>query len=405
MDIKTKIKTLLIKFARDKKTLTYGEVVKAVDPEKNIIDTGINNKAQVLYKILTDLSEESYNENGIFLSVIVISQRKKKPGWGFIKFVRDKIGKFHWKYELEKLYDFYSKETQNIEAKEVSKPIKNINKDISVKKILGIDVGFSLTRPTSAFCILEIKDQKIDFISKPTKFVFPDFKKIFTEKVLEHIDIITIDAPLTTQKIPIMPKTGRFIDRLFSCGLFHNSRRGPQPGSISTPAQGWPLYEAGMVFKEYFSENGFNYFDLSKEDFSKDKKVLEIIPKLTQTLTANYDHYMKRPRKSQIDNYLFPHTFKIDSRFLKGFEGYQISNKIFNEIKLYNTNTKYYHEELAGLIAAMQGALFSLNNYSNIGFAGDNQGHYLLPNIKYWDPVWQKQFEKSCKKHPSVITV
>lgn len=386
MDLILRVKEFLIERARLGLVVSYGELVDAIDSDRVVFDVGINSKAQFLYKVLTDISEVSFNENGIFLSVLVCSKRSLKPGSGFIKFGLSKKIDFDWKEELKKVFDFYS-----------SKGIKD-----GSKSVLGIDVGFSRVKDTSSFCILSFDGVNIDLVRKCTKFVFSDFKSLFSEDFLNDIDLITIDAPLTSDRILSRPSSGRDIDKLFSSGLFNNSKRGPQPGSISTPKQGWPLYEAGMDLKEFFDINVFSFFNFDNGFRKKGKLIFEIIPKLTQTLCADYHFFIDRPKKFQIDNYLFPHTFNDGSRFLSAFNGINFSDDLLKEIELFKSNPKYYHEELAGLIAALQGVLFLMDRFCVVGFSGIYQGHFLLPDKMFWDDVWKREFDISCNRKKSV---
>ena len=81
------------------------------------------------------------------------------------------------------------------------------------------------------------------------------------------------------------PKSGRSVDKRFSKGVFQSPQGGPQPGSISVPLKGWPLYEAGMhipgkrreaMLDDYVPFEGFEKASASG--------VIECIPKLTQAL-------------------------------------------------------------------------------------------------------------------------
>lgn len=270
-------------------------------------------------------------------------------------------------------------------------------------KILGIDVGLSKKSKTSAYCVLEITSNNIEVRTKPTKFIYIEYKSVFSKEFLQLLDVITIDAPLTLSRISEKPNTGRCIDKLFSGGSFNNSKRGPQPGSISTPKQGWPLYEAGMELKEYFHSQGFEYKLIDKL-VQKDRKIIiEVIPKLTQSLLVEREILVDRPKNSQIDNYLFNHTFKVNSNFRCSFEKYMFSEEVEYLIALYSTNTKKYHEELAGLLAALQGVLFSIDNYSIIGFSHAFDGHYLLPNLNYWNTHWKAEYYNRKNKYRNVI--
>ncbi|MBF8982785.1 hypothetical protein IZY60_04450 [Lutibacter sp. B2] len=268
--------------------------------------------------------------------------------------------------------------------------------------VLGIDAGFSKNEKTSAYCLMKIADGKIELLIEPQKFIFEECVKIFDGKFLENVDVITIDAPMTLEPILEKPSTGRKIDKLFSGDIFNNSKRGPQPGSISTPKQGWPLYESGMVFKKHFERNGFNYKVFNNSKLEK-KSIIEVIPKLTQALPLESQLLVSRPKNSQIDNFLFQYTFENGSCFRNCFGDISFSEDIELLIDKYTSNTKKYHEELAGLLAALQGVLYTLGSYSIIGFEGSHEGHYLLPPIESWNSDWETAFQKRKCKYKDVI--
>ena len=271
-------------------------------------------------------------------------------------------------------------------------------------RILGIDVGFSTLKETSAYMIIEINATDIQLVTEPTKFVVTDASSIFNSELLNNIDIITIDAPLTTKEHLEKPNTGRTIDKVFSGGKFTNSKRGPQPGSISTPKQGWPLYLAGMKLKRHFETNRFTYISLvDKVNKNNNKVVLEVIPKLTQTLLIERNTLVERPKNRQIDNYLFSYTFDKNSVFLKLFRDYKIDNMIHKLVELYKSNTNKYHEELAALIATLQGVLYAIDSYSIVGTHGEYEGSYLLPAINYWNNEWKVEFFNRVEKYKCVV--
>lgn len=273
-------------------------------------------------------------------------------------------------------------------------------------KVCGIDVGFSEVSATSAYCIVEVVDDMIQLIIEPTKFCITDYPSLFSEDFISELNIITIDAPLTESLISSIPKSGRRIDKIFSGDIFNNSKRGPQPGSISTPKQGWPLYLAGMELKQYFGQKGYNFFVMDQDSLNFDKPVLlEVIPKLTQALLASPELVASRPTNKQIDDFLFAHTFDLNSAFRKCFGKTRFSGRLESCISLYTSNPKKYHEELAALIAALQGALYSIRSCSVIGFIGETEGHYLLPPFDAWSIGWKDAFIRRTKEYASVIKI
>jgi hypothetical protein len=115
----------------------------------------------------------------------------------------------------------------------------------------------------------------------------------------------SVDAPLTPVRLTDRPKSGRSVDKRFSKGVFHSSQGGSQPGSISVPLQGWPLYEAGMDVVGTFREAMLGDYG-PFEGFEKvpSSGVIECIPKLTQALLVPRE--VVRERRGTVDDYLFP---------------------------------------------------------------------------------------------------
>lgn len=264
--------------------------------------------------------------------------------------------------------------------------------------ILGIDIGYSPNRKTCCSCVLSLEGRTILLKEKPNRFSFPD--ALHELQRLRDIgvcpSVVGVDAPLTPMLIEEKPSTGRAVDKLFSRGQFSNGRRGPQPGSIATPRQGWPLYKAGMSFitslREVFHRNQYvRLIELRNEKWAG---AIEVIPKLTQALLLPQSAIVDRPRRAKIDDHLFPILFlrnrDVIRRILKGFS-FAPSTHTF--IKEASARPSSYHEELAAFVAAFQGLLCLIGSASAIGQVGDSEGYFALPCRQFWHEDWRSAYD------------
>lgn len=255
--------------------------------------------------------------------------------------------------------------------------------------VLGIDVGFSTTKKTSCYCALSLKDKVISFSIEPYKFdVNYDLQSIIKN---QGFDIIAIDAPLTPVLISEKPKTGRKIEKLFSNGIFSNSPyRGPQPSSIAVPAQGFPLYQAGM--KIVANLNSYRYLSITEIRKGCRKGIYEVLPKMTQSLL--FPRQIVANRSGQFDDYLFPLLLKKSGQYrhlLDALLGeYRFSVSVEKYIE--NINPNRHHEELASILCSFQAVLIAIGKSTIVGFDGDNEGYYGIPSMNYWDLEWYECF-------------
>ncbi|MGE5495404.1 MAG: hypothetical protein ACM3S4_08920 [Burkholderiales bacterium] len=275
-------------------------------------------------------------------------------------------------------------------------------------QVLGIDLGFSSKYKTSCYCAFKVDSdtKEIGFLLEPTKFNYKD-KTVISMIRTNAFDVITLDAPMTPKHIDetekVKPKTGRMIEKAFSVDIFHGSKRGPQPSSIAVPKQGWPFYCAGMKFSSNLKP--YRYLSINDIQNGRTTGIYEVIPKLTQALLAPRDVLIKR--KAQIDNYLFPVLFHSDSQYRYLINNilneYYFSLEIEDYIQSISKNTKIYHEELAAFVCAFQAFIINIGRASIIGFDGDYEAYYALPDTSYWEREWLDCFyNKSRAKFPNI---
>jgi dCTP diphosphatase len=268
--------------------------------------------------------------------------------------------------------------------------------------VLGLDVGFSITKATNSFCLLNVDEarKEIGLVERAGRFLRSDAPELFRGLSRSYPEIrwVSIDAPLTPLRLTLRPKSGRSVDKRFSKGVFHGSRRGPQPGSISVPLQGWPLYEAGMDIVENLREARLgDYVEFA--DFGKEAStgVIECIPKLTQALLVPLETV--RERRGTVDDYLFPLLFEEEGPYRsvldRALGDYGFSTQVEALISEISSAPRRHHEELAAVVAAVQGALVAIGRASVVGRDGDSEGYYALPHRGDWKSDWSRAFEST----------
>src|SRR5215217_2375146 len=265
--------------------------------------------------------------------------------------------------------------------------------------VLGVDVGFSAIRETSAFCLLSVDSERrtIGLIERPKRFALRDALGTFRRLSQSYPDIewVSVDAPLTPTRLAHRPASGRSVDKRFSKGAFHSSQGGPQPGSISVPLQGWPLYEAGMVMVEDLREARLGRY-IPFEGFMADPPggIIECIPKLTQALLVPRE--VVRGRKGTVDDYLFPLLCGREGPYRRVLDlalgGSGFSAQVEGLIAEIAWAPMRHHEELAAFVAAIQGVAVAIGRSSIVGRAGDSEGYYALPHREHWHADWTGVF-------------
>jgi hypothetical protein len=270
--------------------------------------------------------------------------------------------------------------------------------------VLGLDVGFSARNETCALCLLNVDLERngIGLVWWPERFLLENARGVFLRLSESHSNIgwVAIDAPLTPVRIALLPGVGRGVDKRFSKGAFSNPQRGPQPGSIRTPVQGWPLYEAGMVMAENIREARLGDY-VPFEGFREKPSggVVECIPKLTQALLVPQN--VVRERQGTVGDHLFPLLFAKDGPHRSALDhalgGYELSEQVEDLIDQISSAPRRCHEELAAVVAAVQGVLLAIGSATIVGRAGDSEGYFALPHRRHWNPDWARAFDATAR--------
>jgi hypothetical protein len=306
-------------------------------------------------------------------------------------------------------------------------------------RTLGIDFGYSDTAKSLGFSHFETQASDgmftISIRSPSETSTLSDFKGHgLQEAIADGITLVAIDAPITPERISFKPKSGRQIERRFARGAFNNSKRGPQPSSISVPKQGWPLYCGAMDLMADLSRNRFTMAPIAAANENavvkiSGKSCIEVCPKMTQALLAPKLRVVGRPNKNstpsfyrQIDNWLFSHLFVAvsprdpvpdgGSQPIWGVDrsemcrllgdSVQIDESVWDEAKrisiIQPLNER--HELIGAFVAAFQGALVLAGGAVAVGTSGDHEGYYALPS--QWHSDWVEVWNATTRDKESV---
>lgn len=294
--------------------------------------------------------------------------------------------------------------------------------------ILGIDFGYSTEAASLGYIKFKVKlTSNVSIISvesRATVSTLAAFKENVLTEESGTVSLIALDAPITPKRIATKPSSGRQVEKRFSRGSFHNSKRGPQPSSISVPKQGWPLYCGAMDLLNELNNLGFAMPQLTGEGGSSllrlnQKACVEVCPKMTQALLAPKVRVTSRPDKThnpafyrQIDNWIFPHLFVSDTperpnpidgtqptwgadrQAMCGLLGnnIQFDQSVWDEANRIATSNPLgeRHEFIGAFVSGFQGALALAGAAVAIGVSGDHEGYYILPSTWHtdWCGVW-----------------
>ncbi len=296
-------------------------------------------------------------------------------------------------------------------------------------QLLGIDFGYSTSTASLGYIRFETQtrdDKLIISVASPsaTTTLTNFLTDILQEVCDDGVSLIALDAPISPQRLLERPSSGRQVEKRFSRGDFHNSRRGPQPSSISVPRQGWPLYVGAMDLMDRLNNIGFKMpcIEGAYENASVSligNVCVEVCPKMTQSLLAPKSLVVNRPKKRglpsfyrQIDNWLFSHLFvtaapedpkpsgglqpqwganRRDMCSLLG-DRFCIDNSVWDEAARISSVTPLSkrHELIGAFVAGFQGAIALAGASVVVGARGDYEGYYVLPSKWHsdWSEVW-----------------
>jgi hypothetical protein len=149
----------------------------------------------------------------------------------------------------------------------------------------------------------------------------------------------------------------------------------------------------------------YRYLSLDSIQQGETVGIYELVPKLTQTLLMPRELLVNR--NGQIDNYLFPLLFQSSSPYRQNInntlDGYYFSSEIESYINGISKQIRKYHEELAAFVSAFQALLICIGKASIIGFKGNFEAYYALPNTAFWQQEWLDCFNnKSRVKYPEL---
>ncbi len=262
--------------------------------------------------------------------------------------------------------------------------------------VLGLDVGFSTREETCCAYLLNVsaRTNTIEMSRPAQRFALPNaaatLDRLFADGGLPVI--VSVDAPLTPRRLPVCPPSGRSVDKWFARGRFSATKSGMHATSIAVPKQGWPLYCAGMDLVTVLGtlDPALKYVPFDGLSSLSVRGVVECIPKLFHGLLVDPDTVRDRKGSKQLDDFLFPILFagELRPRIDDLLGSAKLDPALEGEIKRLATSPSRYHEEIGGLVTALQGTLFILGRYSAVGCVGEHEGYFLLPPVAFWNDEW-----------------
>jgi hypothetical protein len=262
--------------------------------------------------------------------------------------------------------------------------------------VLGLDVGFSTRNETCCAYLLNVNPltNTIELSGPAERFALPNATASLNRLVAQGglPMIVSVDAPLTPHRLPTCPPSGRLVDKWFAKGRFSATKSGLHATSIAVPKQGWPLYCAGMDLVTVLGtiDPTLKYVPFDDLTSLSVRGIVEGIPKLFHGLLVDPVTMRKGKGKKQIDDFLFPMLFtgELRSRLDDLLGSVRFDAALEGEIKRLAAHPSRFHEEIGGLVTAIQGVLFVLGRYSAIGCVGEHEGYFLLPPVALWHDEW-----------------
>src|SRR5215211_580612 len=99
--------------------------------------------------------------------------------------------------------------------------------------VLGLDVGFSITKATNSFCLLNVDEarKEIGLVERAERFLRSDAPELFRRLSWSYPETrwVSVGAPLTSVGLTLRPKSGRSVDKRFSRAHFMAHEEGHSP--------------------------------------------------------------------------------------------------------------------------------------------------------------------------------
>src|SRR5215216_8169383 len=81
--------------------------------------------------------------------------------------------------------------------------------------VLGLDIGFSITKATNSFCLLYVDEElkEIGLVEPAKRFLCGEALELFRRLSRSYPEIrwVSVDAPLTPVRLTLRPKSGRSV--------------------------------------------------------------------------------------------------------------------------------------------------------------------------------------------------
>lgn len=105
---KASMRTMLVEAARDRRTVTYGEV------SFRVFDGLVPARSRYIMDLLSEIDEEEHRRNGTIIASLVVRADSHIPGAGYFTFLAREFGrdvsnpKAAWAKEAEKVWASYA---------------------------------------------------------------------------------------------------------------------------------------------------------------------------------------------------------------------------------------------------------------------------------------------------------
>jgi hypothetical protein len=246
--------------------------------------------------------------------------------------------------------------------------------------LIGLDVGFAATRPTSGVGRLGSMGLKLGHATCR----WDDRQRILGP--VEAVDVAAIDAPLVSDA----QHGPRDVERLFSFGLF---QRRCKPGASHVAGTGQELRRAGSATARQLE--AFTSSRSLKADFPRiwsDTNIVEAFPNAFLGVCVGGSVYESMPKlgRGKKFDWLFDHWCS-DGLFRRLAERLGLHDDRIVEACSQNN----HHEERAALVCLLTAAAVANGQYTAVGEKVG--GYFFLPPWTFWSD-WARN-ELDCQRY------
>jgi hypothetical protein len=235
-------------------------------------------------------------------------------------------------------------------------------------QLIGLDVGFSATKPTSGVATLV---DKLCIVGRATA-VAADRQKLLTR--VSKAEIAAIDAPL----LPLFDSRIRACERLFARGLF---QRRCKPGFSHVAGTGLELRRSGIESAAQLAPVvSVERFSTAFPQVIRQRNIVEAFPNAFLGVCIADEHYssMLVLRRGQKFDWLYDRWCR-DDIFRKLVAGL---TQVLPESVAVTCGNNRDHEERAALVCLATAGCVAAGRYTAVG--EEIGGYFFLPPWSLW---------------------